>query len=97
MGSKRKNTKKVWGEHQRIYIRRSIRRKLQKQWLRLEGGLAKRRALFPEGRGLGVGGKEKVKKKKQKAWGEHQRIYNRRSIKNGGLTVIDKRGGSWGK
>jgi hypothetical protein len=46
---------------------------------------------------LGVGGKEKVKKKKQKAWGEHQRIYNRRSIKNGGLTVIDKRGGSWGK
>jgi len=36
---------------------------LQKQWLRLEGGLAKRRALFPEGRGLGVGGRKgKVKK-----------------------------------
>ncbi|NBR05401.1 MAG: hypothetical protein EBT92_06485 [Planctomycetes bacterium] len=33
--SKLKNKKKEWGEHQRIYIRRSIKRKLQKQWWRL--------------------------------------------------------------
>jgi hypothetical protein len=67
MGSKRKNKKKAQGEHQRIYIRRSIRRKLQKQWWRIEGGLAKRRALFPEGRGLGVGGrKSKRVKAKEK-------------------------------
>ena len=26
MGSKRKNKKKAWGEHQRIYIRRSIKK-----------------------------------------------------------------------
>jgi len=55
----KKKKQKAWGKHQRIYIRRSIRRKLQKQWLRLEGGLAKRRALFPEGRGLGVGGRKR--------------------------------------
>jgi hypothetical protein len=29
-------------------------------------GLAKRRALFPEGRGLGVGGRKKVKRKRKK-------------------------------
>jgi hypothetical protein len=29
-------------------------------------GLAKRRALFPEGRGLGVGGRKKVKVKESK-------------------------------
>ena len=28
-------------------------------WWRLEGGLAKLRALFPEGRGLGVGGRKR--------------------------------------
>jgi len=41
-----------------------------KKWCRLEGRLAKRRALFPEGRGLGVGGrKSKSKKKiKEKVW-----------------------------
>jgi|LakMenE18May11ns_1017448.scaffolds.fasta_scaffold9017674_1 hypothetical protein len=59
-GSKRKNKKKARGEHQRIDIRRSIRRKLQKQWWKIEGGLAKRRALFPEGRGLGVGGRKRM-------------------------------------
>jgi hypothetical protein len=37
------------------------------------------------------------KKHKKKAWGEHQRIYIRRSIKNGGLEGIDKRVESWGK
>ena len=44
----------------------------------LDPGLAKRGALFPEGRGLGVGGKER--KRKKKARGEHQRIDIRRSI-----------------
>jgi hypothetical protein len=49
--------------------------------------LAKRRALFPEGRGLGVGGRERVKEKrkqKRKAGGEHQRIDIRRSIRKDG-------------
>jgi len=32
-------------------------------WWRIEGGLAKRRALFPEGRGLGVGGRKRNKSK----------------------------------
>ena len=35
MGSKRKNKKKAQGKHQRINIRRSIRRKLQKQWVEI--------------------------------------------------------------
>ena len=34
-------------------------------WWRLEGGLAKRRALFPEGRGLGVGGRKRIKEKRK--------------------------------
>jgi len=37
-----------------------------KKWWRLEGGLAKRRALFPEGRGLGVGGRKSKSKKESK-------------------------------
>jgi hypothetical protein len=37
-------------------------------------------------RGLGVGGSKR--KNKKKARGEHQRIYIRRSIKNGGLKGI---------
>jgi hypothetical protein len=39
---------------------------------------------------LGVGGKVKGKgrKKKKKAWGKHQRIDIRRSIRKGGLLVI---------
>jgi hypothetical protein len=32
----------------------------KKKWWRLKPGLAKRRALFPEGRGLGVGGRKKM-------------------------------------
>jgi hypothetical protein len=32
----------------------------KKKWWRLKSGLAKRRALFPEGRGLGVGGRKKM-------------------------------------
>ena len=44
---------------------------------------------------MGVGGRKR--KRKKKARGEHQRIYIRRSIKNGGLKGIEKRVGSWGK
>jgi hypothetical protein len=33
----------------------------------LDTGLAKRRALFPEGRGLGVGGRKRKKKRKSKS------------------------------
>jgi len=54
--------KKSQGQHQRIYIRRSIRKgglEGNKKWWRLKPGLAKRRALFPEGRGLGVGGRKR--------------------------------------
>ena len=63
-------------------------------------GLAKRRALFPEGRGLGVGGKRKKnggvtvrglgvggrkkRKQKRKALGEHQWIDIHRSKTKGG-------------
>ena len=60
--SKRKNKKKEQGQHQRIDIRRSIKKvglRALKKWWKLEAGLAKRRALFPEGRGLGVGGRKK--------------------------------------
>ena len=65
------------------------------------GGLTETRASeakgpFPGGKRVGSWGKKK-KKRKKKAKGEHQRIYIRRSIKNGGLKVIDKRVGSWGK
>jgi len=48
-------------------------------------------------RGLGVGGRKRVKGRIKKAWGEHQRIYIRRSIRKGGLEGIDKRVGSRGK
>jgi len=41
--------------------------------------------------------RESKRKNKKKAWGEHQRIYIRRSIRKGGLTVIEKRVGSRGK
>jgi len=37
-------------------------------------------------------GEEKESKRKRKARGEHQRIYIRRSIKNGRLEGIDKEG-----
>ena len=53
---------------------------------RLKPQLAKRRALFPEGRGLGVGGRKKKEKRKQKrkARGEHQRMDIYRSIRKDG-------------
>jgi len=57
----------------------------KKKWWRFKPGLAKRRALFPEGRGLGVGGRKRERERKKKEWGEHRRIYIRRSIRNGGL------------
>ena len=65
--SKRKNKKKEQGQHQRIDIRRSIKKvglRALKKWWKLEAGLAKRRALFPEGRGLGVGGRKRIKESK---------------------------------
>jgi len=36
-------------------------------------------------RGLGVGGRKRESKRKKKEWGEHRRIYIRRSIRKGGL------------
>jgi len=53
---------------------------------RLKPQLAKRRALFPEGRGLGVGGRKKKEKRKQKrkARGEHQQMDIYRSIRKDG-------------
>ena len=44
-------------------------------------GLAKRRALFPEGRGLGVGGRKRIKEKKKQV----------------GVRRRGKRVGSWGE
>ena len=41
----------------------------KKKWWRLKPGLAKRRALFPEGRGLGVGGRKRNNRVKVKAHG----------------------------
>ncbi len=38
----------------------------KKKWWSLKPGLAKRRALFPEGRGLGVGGKRESKKESKR-------------------------------
>ena len=64
--------KKSQGQHQRIYIRRSIKkvglRAVNKSGEKYNPGLAKRRALFPEGRGLGVGGrKRKTKERKRES------------------------------
>ena len=63
MGSKRKNKKKAWCEHQRIDIRRSIRRKLQKQWRRIETRASEAKGPFPGGKRVGSWGKKKRKKK----------------------------------
>ena len=57
MGSKRKN--KAQGQHQRIYIRRSIRRKLQKQWWKLETQASEAKGPFPGGKRVGSWGKKK--------------------------------------
>ena len=43
-------------------------------------GLAKRRALFPEGRGLGVGGKESKKKAKTKGGGNQAANFRKPNI-----------------
>jgi hypothetical protein len=43
-------------------------------------GLAKRRALFPEGRGLGVGGKESKKKAKTKGGGNQTANFPKPNI-----------------
>ena len=55
--------KKSRGQHQRIDIRRSIKkgelRALNKSGEKHKPSLAKRRALVPEGRGLGVGGRRR--------------------------------------
>ena len=60
--------KKSQGQHQRIYIRRSIKkvglRAVNKSGEKYNPGRAKRRALFPEGRGLGVGGIKNIIEKK---------------------------------
>jgi len=37
--------------------------------------------------------RESKRKKKKKAWGKHQRIYIRRSVRKGGLKVIEYSGG----
>ena len=66
--SKRKNKKKAWGEHQRIYIRRSIRRKLQKQWRRIETRASEAKGPFPGGKRVGSWGK-----KKRNGWNNSKR------------------------
>ena len=85
--SKRKNKKKAWGEHQRIDIRRSIRRKLQKQWRRIETQASEAKGPFPGGKRVGSWGKKKRKRKKK--------VDPPSAV--GGLEGIDKRVGSWGK
>ena len=84
MESKRKNKKKAQGEHQRIYIRRSIRRKLQKQWWRIGTWASEAKGPFPGGKRVGSRGK---KKKKKKVWGQHRRINIRRSIRKVGMSL----------
>jgi len=47
---------------------------------------------FPGGKRVGSWGKKRSKRKqKQKAWGKHQRIYIRRSIRTDGLLAIKTR------
>ena len=62
MVSKRKNKKKARGKHQRIYIRRSIRRKLQKQWRKLETRASEAKGPFPGGKRVGSWGKKRKKR-----------------------------------
>ena len=65
MVSKRKNKKKARGKHQRIYIRRSIRRKLQKQWRKLETRASEAKGPFPGGKRVGSWGKKRIKEKRK--------------------------------
>ena len=63
----------------------------KKKWWRLKSGLAKRRALFPEGRGLGVGGRKNYKKESKREKKEtHPAQWD-------GLEGIDNRVGIWRK
>jgi len=55
---------KAWGEHQRIDIRRSIKRKLQKQWRRIETRASEAKGPFPGGKRVGSWGKKKKAKEK---------------------------------
>jgi hypothetical protein len=64
MVSKRKNTKKARGKHQRIYIRRSIRRKLQKHRWRIETRASEAKGPFPGGKRVGSWGRKKQIKEK---------------------------------
>jgi len=66
MESKRKNKKKEWGEHQRINIRRSIRRMLQKQWRKIETRASEAKGPFPGGKRVGSRGKKKNKSKRER-------------------------------
>jgi len=65
----KKKKQKAWGEHQRIYIRRSIRRKLQKKWWRVETRASEAKGPFPGGKRVGSWGKKKKVKVKVKAHG----------------------------
>jgi hypothetical protein len=47
----------------------------KKKWWRLKPGLAKRRALFPEGRGLGVGGRKRKKESKREKEKERAKVF----------------------
>jgi hypothetical protein len=76
MESKRKNKKKVWGEHQRIYISRSIRRKLQKHRWRIETRASEAKGPFPGGKRVGSWGKKKKEKEKEKEQSESVDVRN---------------------
>jgi hypothetical protein len=69
---------------------------LQKQWWRIETRASEAKGPFPGGKRVGSWGK-KVKGRIKKAWGQHQRINIRRSIRKGGLEGGKKSGGGWGK
>ena len=64
MRSKRKNKKKEQGEHQRIDIRRSIRKgglKGSKKWWKLETRASEAKGPFPGGKRVGSWGEKKEK------------------------------------
>ena len=65
IGSKRKNKKKAQGQHQRIYIRRSIRKGglegSKQKWWRIETQASEAKGPFPGGKRVGSWGKKKKK------------------------------------
>jgi len=69
---------------------------IDKRVWRLETRASEAKGPFPGGKRVGSWGK-KEKGRIKKAWGKHQRIYIRRSVRKGGLEGIDKRVGSRGK